>query len=822
MPRELPRHLLAKGNYIRLAKSAVDPKYQGIGAILVGNHRDGLARLARALPDAEVRYYQAVAHWCLNDVAAANAALDTTDPSHAKLHSIINRKLRVLCQARHDGDPAWGISNILKKNPAFDVKTIGNMAMDDIQLGVNETIESVLQRLGNWRPDYYFVHMIEYRVIPIGVECAPFPVIFQSSDHRADYQQVMPLLDLCDAMLVLGEQAHGELARATKTRVFTYPKLFGINADVARSAISDKKEFDVFWSGNMLDESMYDKATFFSNVADELADECQIVFCNGKTSVDEYYNLLSRSRVVPSYIHREQDSFSSRALEAIAMGAIALVPSGNAIGLYFEEGCGLVECHSANAAREARHILTNWDNCYSASANSGRQRALEEFNFSLVVEQLFKMLLVESLKVAIDQRPSVPAERSQYRLYGRIEATDVYCDPKALEHYRTETYGRIETVPAGSVGVDFSSTCAYIAWQCGKREQAIAHLENMRSNSPNHMGILFNLGFAYSCLGRTDQAVRKFRAILSLRPEQTAITPLFALFDFSSRIYLTHMMRDELCNYLFGTAPIDGALSYLQSVSHNYLADVEEGKGNIDNAGRHYRDAIASFPENFIALANFGQFLLRTDAHNQQACDEARNVLVRAIELYRGYLLTGVYEAAKTSLEGSAEGVEQTRRSYETLARLMEEGKQLHTKGRNAWLELFREGGPSSLPQLVEEGFLGFNIVAFSGTVFGLAQAAGAIDLASASQEELDHLRECGNCYTASTLNDVKAAIIAANPSAYAERVLVGIMEGLQQGVTVSLDEKLNELASLGRAHPGLAPALGPILEELSKHVGRI
>lgn len=828
MPRERARQLLAEGNYIRLAKSAVNPKYQGIGAVLVGNHREGLAKLDRALPDAEVDYYRAFAHWCLKDVGSANTLLNEANPQHARLKSVINRKVRVLCQARHDGDKAWGISSVLKKNPSFEVVTIGNMVMDDIQLGINDTIETVLGRLGDWRPDYYFVHMIEYRAIPLGVERAPFPVIFQSSDPRSDYHQVVPLLDLCDRMLVLGEQAHRELSRGTKSRVFTYPKLFGIHSETAFTSMAETKDFDLFCSGNMLHESLYDKTTFFSHLVDELCGSKKITLCNGKTSLEEYYSLMSRAKVVPSFIHREQDSFSSRALEAIAMGAITLVPAGNAIGLYFGQSTGLVEFHPANAASVTLDVLKNWDNYYAKSAQQGRSRALAEFNFPDVVDHLFKALMLESLNLSIEERSPVSPARSSLRLYGLIEATSVYANPSSMLEFKVATLERLSRDLPQYDDIDYMAVCAHIAWECGHREKSTEIMEKLYQRTPTHPGLLFNLAFSYVHTGRTDDALAIYDQIIKLDTDCAHMSNLFPIFDFSSTVYLTHVIRDELCNSIFGGSSQASALSFLKSVAHNYIANLQEEKDQPLIAVQHYRFALECYPENIIVLANYGRFLVRNFGEDSEWRVEARDAFVAAMELYRGYLLTDVFEQAKKLTRGDSPAMTVLERAHDNLLRLLEEGEQLHTQGRNTWWEMFNadqnkgNGGSSfgigGVPQLVEEGFYGFNIVIYGGRLFGIAQRVGPIDFASLTEQSIDQLCSSGLCYIGESFAELKTTIEGANPQRRAEALISTLIGGLQNGNHQGVADCLSDLTTLMNGHPEIVPALEPMLAEIAKH----
>lgn len=68
---------------------------------------------------------------------------------------------------------------------------------------------------------------------------------------------------------------------------------------------------------------------------------------------------------------------------------------------------------------------------------------------------------------------------------------------------------------------------------------------------------------------------------------------------------------------------------------------------------------------------------------------------------------------------------------------------------------------PAGVPQLLEEGFCGFNIALFEGMHYGLAQEAGHIDLHEMTDEQLRALKDQSRCFVGRSVDDVKRRIAA-------------------------------------------------------------
>jgi hypothetical protein len=63
-------------------------------------------------------------------------------------------------------------------------------------------------------------------------------------------------------------------------------------------------------------------------------------------------------------------------------------------------------------------------------------------------------------------------------------------------------------------------------------------------------------------------------------------------------------------------------------------------------------------------------------------------------------------------------------------------------------------------PELVVEGYCGFNIVCYKGGWYGFDQAAGSIDIGALGDSILEAMKRNGSCVTGETIADVKAEIL--------------------------------------------------------------
>jgi hypothetical protein len=87
----------------------------------------------------------------------------------------------------------------------------------------------------------------------------------------------------------------------------------------------------------------------------------------------------------------------------------------------------------------------------------------------------------------------------------------------------------------------------------------------------------------------------------------------------------------------------------------------------------------------------------------------------------------------------------------------------------------------SSAPLLVEEGHHGFNLVAFRGKVFALAQNLGAFDLGSATAAELSKCEEKGLLLSAASAQEVRSRIARMPRRESREGLLTRILSAIRR-----------------------------------------
>lgn len=142
---------------------------------------------------------------------------------------------------------------------------------------------------------------------------------------------------------------------------------------------------------------------------------------------------------------------------------------------------------------------------------------------------------------------------------------------------------------------------------------------------------------------------------------------------------------------------------------------------------------------------------------------------------------------------------------------------------------------PSQMPQLIEEGYKGFNLVRFRGRVYGLAQAVGAFDLFQASEETLQTHQRNNRCLIAESAQAVKeqidrlgpAALSSAAPRTVWPSTMEGYLKQIAQGFQTdseegrrlrALYEELSEPPELSVNPEELAPPAKPASPTLHGH----
>ncbi len=325
--------------------------------------------------------------WIEGDDERALDILSRIATPHAvSLYRLISSpKINVLAQVRHDSSAYYSILDAIAHDPRFDVRNI-SFHPDDISL---RPYADILELKGNWEPDFYFCHQVEYHAIPPNLGALACPILGQTADYDIHIQTALPWLRIFDALVVTNETEKRDVSRLSPAPVFTFPKIFGVDSGTI-DAPARTREYDVFISGLLLHPFHPDKAELVNAVLRQKG--WNVLVVNGMVSETEYNRLLARSKVCFTFV-RHPGAMPSRGIEALHRGCAVVAQKESVLHEYFseEEGVAAYDSTSGELLVQIGRILENWPE-WAARAARGAARVQREFTFDRCMSQYFRFL----------------------------------------------------------------------------------------------------------------------------------------------------------------------------------------------------------------------------------------------------------------------------------------------------------------------------------------------------------------------------------------------------------------------------------------------
>lgn len=574
-----------QGNYAYAATHAgEDALLRGAALVMLGHHEGGLPTLDQ-VKGPEALYYRAIALWGQNENRMAAGCLDD-----ARLHYDVTEPLlermrrlrdlicgpppRVLVQAQNQEPPSsFSIVSAMKQT-CCEVLSIGYQSSDDYALDPYAPLPDVLARLPRgWRPDFYHCYQVESNLMPVGLSRAPFPVIGYVSDYDTRIHTCLFRAQGCDAMVVTGGVDHHEVASGLGLPTIVFPKAVGIHAAAFAEVNPLVKDCEVFCSGTTMSFYQLDKGRLIYRLM-QLSDRHRVRIHRGFLSANQYVRDTARAKAVFSFVRR-QPVWSSRALEALAGGAVALYQEGGGLDLFFQEDEGAVPYREDNLEAVVERVVTQWEDRYVRAALRGRARALKEFDLTVCMERYLKRLALlastidASARRHIKTRPEVEWRHPPFARGAFVASAEHKKRVWAAGFEGTIT--RVEAIPAARRSSnDFNTlgfsyfALGYRAWQTGRhgdpkivKPETIPHIARSLAvfaqgcrQFPRHVVLPFN--FARVCwnVGKHRQAYRVFGGLL--QSKDLILEPLDDVFgdDFATRYFPYRAYVDTLMGYL--------------------------------------------------------------------------------------------------------------------------------------------------------------------------------------------------------------------------------------------------------------------------------
>ncbi|MEW6386053.1 MAG: hypothetical protein AB1491_00835 [Thermodesulfobacteriota bacterium] len=348
--------LFAQGDYVTVARTGSREHWQTYAALgLIGRTSEAVAGLVD-FPKPEPRFYLAVAHWMGGEEESALKILEKNPlPQAQNLAKLIRKpRIQVLAQLPWTRYPPHDLLTAIHRDQKFKVQNI-SFHEDDLPNRPYADITRFYEAANP--PDFYVCAMVEWHVIPPNLPRLPCPILGQTGDYDLHIQTVYPWLRIFDEILVTDQTEWQDVKRLVRNPVSTFPKTFGIDENLPLFGYKPRL-IDVFHSGSLL-HPYFDKTEIFQQIL--RIPEINPFFIDGFISKEAYFENLATSKMCVNYL-RHPGATSTRALEALSMGCVALVQDGSVLELYVGEQEGLLSFKSADRdlVSTIRRVLDNW------------------------------------------------------------------------------------------------------------------------------------------------------------------------------------------------------------------------------------------------------------------------------------------------------------------------------------------------------------------------------------------------------------------------------------------------------------------------------
>lgn len=639
------------GNYAQVVAEADAGRWETFAAMgLIGRTREALAGLRRFdLPEA--RFHEAVTFWIGGDDAAAVHGLAAIDTEHARNLLALIRKPRIQVL----GQLPWmrtGPSDFLSwldADPKFEVRNISFTSQD---LGNEPYADLGRSGLLDDPPDIYICKMVEWHLVPPGVQDLPCPIIGASADYDMHIQGIHPWLQLFDQMVVTDQTEWRDVRRLVDVPVFTFPKSFGVPPELPKIN-QGNRPMDVFISGSVLHPFHQDKIPPLTEVLG-LPEDHTVVVSEGFTSMPQYLTLLNSSRSTITYI-RHPGAMTTRGLEALAMGCAPVVQEGSSLALFFGEDDGVLTYRPEPGHLRSQLIRINeqWQE-FAGRCARGSARVRDEFSLPRVTSQYLRFITYLAAMPRRGARREVPRQRLDQKrmilakgwlpgpsgVLRTISAANCFRWQQRLEQDATvEDYiditRELVLAFAGAMPVlQRPVPLSLNVFTDGPRlpvrplERALELFQQGLERFPRSLVLRFNAiraALHYGHPAEVDEALRLGRQTLAEPPERWSVGLMEDVFpwDFFSVLFNYREYFDLVTGALMNEETVSADLARLIHASlHNYMSHYEEHL-------EHCQAAVALDPAFPFYRFRCGRVIseLRPD---KQGLDEAAGVLAAA------------------------------------------------------------------------------------------------------------------------------------------------------------------------------------------------
>ena len=275
----------------------------------------------------------------------------------------------------------WDLASVAKADGKFHIENIGFNAETSV---IRPTRISISLRSVQ-SPDFFLSKMAEWHLVIPNLRELPCPTFAHTGDYDLHLHAFYPWLHIFDELIV--DKDWDDIHDLVSTSASTFPKAYGLPSSLPTLTLS-QREIDVFASGNINHSYHPDKAAVtYRTLGMEGINSLSI---GGFMEMGQYLRQLGNSKMVVAFTRRP--AMPTRGLEALAMGAVAIVQADSAMLHYLGENEGVVAVAGEHELEQTiRRIMHDWP-VYERRARLGAEIVRREFDRSRVALQYFRFL----------------------------------------------------------------------------------------------------------------------------------------------------------------------------------------------------------------------------------------------------------------------------------------------------------------------------------------------------------------------------------------------------------------------------------------------
>lgn len=570
-------------------------------------------RALAAFDEPEASFYRAVCAWIGGDEDLAARLLEPLADPHARnLLALIRRpRIDVLTQLPSFRGGPFVLLDGIDADSKFRVRNIG-IARSDVRLSSPGRAAPLCDPAKP--PDFFLCAMVEGQDVPADVGDLPCPTIGCTSDFDIEIPVTAPWLRAFDHIITCDNVVQWAAVREiTGHPTHAYPLLFGTPRTLPPLG-DEARDIDIFMSGQLFAAYQPDKAEFVHQLL--RIPNTASVLMDGTVDLDTYYRLLARAKITPCFC-RFPGAMLTRAIEAMGMGSIAVVPEGSVHLLWGGEEQGIFTYDPVvGPAPQIARILAGYSQ-YGSQCLDNAARLREALAAKTVASRLFRFCTV----LAAQPCASRDSARSDFLVSKRpsfLKSAGIDTDEGTERRHRTlQRLAKFDrTAPAArwhnDAAREFILAYGLAAHQNRMTTRTVALLgrgldilEDAVVAYPRHLILHFQLMRTLYCFGGTGQRARGValaREIVSHQPDKWQVDPLDDLYppDFNGGFVNTRAFYDLAVLHLAGKGDQRPGMRDIVLASAFHLLAVREGDVNL---ARRAADLDPEFPFYQLTLA---------------------------------------------------------------------------------------------------------------------------------------------------------------------------------------------------------------------------